>query len=189
MRSMRLDVPNGPGEKRAKGGFGIRCVWWILPDGEQLAWPRAKIERLEWHVEVDFVTEVSLLEGHVASSRLTSTRRSRWSKSSVFRLALSCRIGKSGCETCSWRARVKKKRQRTGPGMMRGPVWRGPQAAGKRHSQPFSAKRLPHPRGVCRPTKPVLPQLTNSYLWGKPTPRKKMRSRRTAWLGPCPSKR
>ena len=39
--------------------------------------------------------------------------------------------------------------------MMRGPVWGGPQAAGKRHSQPFSAKRLPHPRGVCRPTKPV----------------------------------
>ena len=28
--------------------------------------------------------------------------------------------------------------------MIRGPVWRGPQAAGKRHSQPFSAKRLPH---------------------------------------------
>ena len=43
----------------------------------------------------------------------------------------------------------------TGPGMMRRPVWGGPQAAGKRHSQPFSAKRLPHPRGVCRPTKPV----------------------------------
>ena len=30
--------------------------------------------------------------------------------------------------------------------MMRGPVWGGPQAAGKRHSQPFSQKRLPHPR-------------------------------------------
>ena len=130
-------------------------MWWILPDGEQLAWPRAKIERLEWHVEVDFVTEVSLLEGHVASSRLTSTRRSRISKGPAFLLALSCRIGKSGCETCSWRARVGKKRQGPGPGMMRGPVWRGPQAAGKRHSQPFSAKRLPHPRGVCRPTKPV----------------------------------
>ena len=39
-----------------------------------------------------------MLEGHLASSRLTSTRRSRWSKSSVFLLALSCRIGKSGCE-------------------------------------------------------------------------------------------
>jgi len=31
----------------------------------------------------------------------------------------------------------EKKRQSTGPGMMRGPVWGGPQAAGKRHSQPF----------------------------------------------------
>ena len=39
--------------------------------------------------------------------------------------------------------------------MMRGPVWGGPQAAGKRHSQPFCQKRLPHPRGVCQPTKPV----------------------------------
>jgi hypothetical protein len=96
-----------------------------------------------------------MLEGHLASSRLTSTRRSRWSKSSVFRLALSCRIGKSGCETCSWRARVKKKRQRTGPGMMRGPVWRGPQAAGKRHSQPFSAKRLRHAWLGSSPTKLV----------------------------------
>ena len=28
-------------------------------------------------------------------------------------------------------------------GMMRGPAWGGPQAAGKRHSQPFSQKRLP----------------------------------------------
>ena len=38
--------------------------------------------------------------------------------------------------------------------MMRGPVWGGPQAAGKRHSQPFRAKRLPHPRGVYQGTKP-----------------------------------
>ena len=38
--------------------------------------------------------------------------------------------------------------------MMRGPVWGGPQAAGKRHSQPFCQKRLPHPRGVSQPTKP-----------------------------------
>ena len=40
--------------------------------------------------------------------------------------------------------------------MMRGPVWGGPQAAGKRHSQPFSQKRLPHPRGVYQGTKPKL---------------------------------
>ena len=39
---------------------------------------------------------------------------------------------------------------------MRRPVWGGPQAAGKRHSQPFRAKRLPHPRVVCQPTKPVV---------------------------------
>ena len=38
---------------------------------------------------------------------------------------------------------------------MRGPVWGGPQAAGKRHSQPFCGKRLPHPREGSRPTKPV----------------------------------
>jgi len=48
----------------------------------------------------------------------------------------------------------EKKRQSTGPGMMRGPVWGGPQAAGKRHSQPFCRKRLPHPRVVSGPTKP-----------------------------------
>ena len=31
----------------------------------------------------------------------------------------------------------EKKRQSTSPVLMRGPVWGGPQAAGKRHSQPF----------------------------------------------------
>ena len=49
---------------------------------------------------------------------------------------------------------MKKESQRTGPGMMRRPAWGGPQAAAKRHSQPFSAKRLPHPRGGYQPTKP-----------------------------------
>ena len=39
----------------------------------------------------------------------------------------------------------EKKRQRTGPGMMRGPVWGGRQAAGKADSQAFCGKRLPHP--------------------------------------------
>ena len=39
--------------------------------------------------------------------------------------------------------------------MMKGPVWGGPQAAGKRHSQPLCQERLPHPRGLSRPTKPV----------------------------------
>ena len=40
--------------------------------------------------------------------------------------------------------------------MMRGPVWGGPQAAGKHHSQPFCQKRLPHPRVVSGPIKPVV---------------------------------
>ena len=40
-----------------------------------------------------------------------------------------------------------KKRGRTGPGMMRGPVWGGRQAAGKADSQAFCGKRLPHPWG------------------------------------------
>ena len=40
----------------------------------------------------------------------------------------------------------EKKRQSAWPGMMRGPVWGGQQVAGKRHSQLFRAKTLPHPR-------------------------------------------
>ena len=45
--------------------------------------------------------------------------------------------------------------------MMRGPVWRGPQAAGKRHSQPFSAKRLPHAWLGSSPTKLVHVELAH----------------------------
>ena len=52
--------------------------------------------------------------------------------------------------------------------MMRGPVWGGPQAAGKRHSQPFRAKRLPHPRGLSRPTKPVLIPYSKVVPYGIP---------------------
>ena len=37
--------------------------------------------------------------------------------------------------TCPWRARVKRKRQSTSPGMMRGPVWGGKQAAGEGPAQ------------------------------------------------------
>jgi hypothetical protein len=40
---------------------------------------------------------------------------------------------------------VLKKRQRTGPVVMGGPVWGGRQAAGKADSQAFCGKRLPHP--------------------------------------------
>ena len=62
--------------------------------GSFLAWLTAKIEPLEWHVEVDFGTEGSLLEGHVASSRLIWLRRTRFSRDSVLLLALCCRIRK-----------------------------------------------------------------------------------------------
>ena len=54
-----------------------------------------------------------------------------------------------------WRRGVLKKRERTGPGMMRGPVWGGRQAAGKADSQAFSGKRLPHRWLGSWPTKPV----------------------------------
>ena len=155
MRSMKLGVPKAPGQKRYNAGSAYGACGADWRAGQQLAWLTAKIEPLEWHVEVDFGTEVSLLEGHVASSRLIWLRRCRFSKCSVFVLALCCRIRKYAALTCSWRARVKIKRQRPSPVLMRRPVWGGPQAAGKRHSQPFRAKRLPHPRVVCRPTKPV----------------------------------
>ena len=52
---------------------------------------------------------------------------------------------------------VKKKSGRRSRGMKRGPVWGSPQAAGKRHPQPFSQKRLPHPRRVAQGTKPAEP--------------------------------
>ena len=52
-------------------------MWCGLAGWQQLAWLTAKIAPLEWHVEVEKLAEVSLLEGHVASSRPTWTRRSR----------------------------------------------------------------------------------------------------------------
>ena len=66
----------------------------------------------------------------------------------------------------------EKKRQGTGPGMMRRPVWGGPQAAGKRHSQPFRAKRLPHPRGVYQGTKPVVRNRRPRYVQVESTERR-----------------
>ena len=94
MRSMKLDVPKAPGQKRYNAGlaYGACGAGWRA--GQQLAWLTAKIEPLEWHVEVDFATAGSLLEGHVASSRPTSLRRSRFSTAPVFVLALCCRIRK-----------------------------------------------------------------------------------------------
>ena len=77
MRSMKLDVPKAPGQKRYNAGlaYGACGAGWRA--GQQLAWLTAKSEPLEWHVEVDFGTEVPLpmLEGHLASGRLTWTPR------------------------------------------------------------------------------------------------------------------
>ena len=83
MRSMNLHVPKGPGHKRQSAGsaYGACGVGWRA--GQQLAWLTAKIAPLEWHVEVEKLAEVSLLEGHVASSRPTWTRRSRITRSSL----------------------------------------------------------------------------------------------------------
>jgi len=50
---------------------------------------------------------------------------------------------------------VLKKRQRTRPVIMRGPVWGGRQAAGKADSQAFCGKRPPHRWLGSSVTKPV----------------------------------
>ena len=94
MRSMNLHVPKGPGHKRHSAGsaYGACGVGWRA--GQQLAWLTAKIAPLEWHVEVNLLAEVSVLEGHLASSRPTRTRRSRISTASVLLLSLWSRIGK-----------------------------------------------------------------------------------------------
>ena len=84
MRSMNLHVPKGPGHKRLSAGlaYGARGVGWRA--GQQLAWLTAKIAAPQWHVEVNFLAEVSVLEGHVASSRPTWKRRSRITRCSFF---------------------------------------------------------------------------------------------------------
>ena len=46
------------------------CVWGVWCIGQQLAWLRAKARRLEWHVEVDFAADVSMLWDHVAITTL-----------------------------------------------------------------------------------------------------------------------
>ena len=84
MRSMKLDVPKGPGEKRYNAGLAYGACGACWRAGQQLAWLTAKIAPLEWHVEVDFGTAVLMLEGHVASSRPTRTLRSRFSRCSFF---------------------------------------------------------------------------------------------------------
>ena len=82
LRRVAHEVHEAGRAKRARSeavqcGFGIRGMWWVLPAGQQLAWLTAKIAALEWHVEVNFPAEISVLEGHVASSRPMWLRRSR----------------------------------------------------------------------------------------------------------------
>jgi len=71
----------------------LPCGFW--PAGRQLTWLRGG---LQWGVEVDFGTGVAMLCGQLASCRLIRPWRSRWSKCSVFLLALSCRrmVGTGG---------------------------------------------------------------------------------------------
>ena len=57
MRSMKLDVPKGPGETRYNAGLAYGSCGGFCRARQQLAWLTAKIEPLEWHVEVDFGAE------------------------------------------------------------------------------------------------------------------------------------
>ena len=122
MRSMNLHVPKGPGHKRQSAGsaYGACGVGWRA--GQQLAWLTAKIAPLEWHVEVNLLAEVSMLWDHLASSRLTSTRRSRITTDPVFLRLPSCHSRKLLTSKLHWRLGEEKERQGLSPGMIRGPV-------------------------------------------------------------------
>ena len=73
MRSMKLRVPKC--QVRSAHNEGLRVVRVVRVGGLGSSLPgsqqKCKIEPLEWHVEVDFGTAGSLLEGHIASSRPT----------------------------------------------------------------------------------------------------------------------
>jgi hypothetical protein len=91
--SMRRSVHEVHGAARASRGRSgspkvrvctrLACGFW--PAGRQLAWLRGG---LQWRVEVDFPTAVSMLWGHVASCRLTRPRRSLIAWSSVDLLSI-----------------------------------------------------------------------------------------------------
>ena len=129
-----------------------RLACGLRPAGQQLAWLRGG---LQWRAEVDFPTEVSMLWGHVASSRLTRPWRSRIARCSPDLRHRLCRTRDLEILDLLWRRGVLKKRGSTGPGMMRGPVWGVRQAAGKADSQAFRGKRLPHRWLGSWRTKPV----------------------------------
>ena len=93
MRSIKLDVPKAPGEKRYNAGLAYGACGACWRAGQQLAWLTAKIAPLEGHVEVNLLAEVSMLWGHVASGRPTWTLRSRISTASVLLLGLCCPFG------------------------------------------------------------------------------------------------
>ena len=118
-----------------------RLTCGLRPAGQQLAWLRGG---LQWRAEVDFPAEVSMLWGHVASSRLTRPWRSRIARCSPDLRHRLCRTRDLVILDLLWRRGVLKKRQSNWPGVMGGPVWGGRQAAGKADSQAFSGKRLPH---------------------------------------------
>ena len=88
MRPMKLDVPKGQGEKGPSGTMWVWHTGRVVRVGAgwaaACAWLTAKIAPLQWHVEDDFLAEASMLEGHVASSRPTWTRKSRITRSSFF---------------------------------------------------------------------------------------------------------
>ena len=99
LRRVAHEVHEAGRAKRARSEavkceFGIRGMWCGLAGWEQLAWLTAKIAALEWHVEVEKLAEISVLEGHVASSRPMWLRRYRFSKCSVLLLSLCCPIRK-----------------------------------------------------------------------------------------------
>jgi hypothetical protein len=151
-----------------------RLTCGLRPAGQQLAWLRGG---LQWRAEVDFPPEVSMLWGHVASCRLTRPWRSRIARSSVDLRHRLCRTRDLVILDLLWRRGVLKKRQRTGPGMMRGPVWGGRQAAGKADSQAFRGKRLPHRWLGSWPTKPVKGRRAHNEKWEGRLPKKRNEKR------------
>jgi hypothetical protein len=136
-----------PSLSEARGGHSVTQVIHLRPTPKVKVCPLIEVwlrGGLQWRAEVDFPPEVSMLWGHVASCRLTRPWRSRIARSSVDLRHRLCRTRDLVILDLLWRRGVLKKRQRTGPGMMRGPVWGGRQAAGKADSQAFRGKRLPH---------------------------------------------
>ena len=97
----------------------LACGFW--PAGRQLAWLKGG---LQWRVEVDFSTEVSMLWGHVASCRLEADHGGHEYRSPPAIVVIVCaELMLHGSWICSGEGVLKKKREeRTGRGLRRGPV-------------------------------------------------------------------